>query len=154
MSTNITLNYGRKSSGIRSRDLTWELASSRLSQRSWSDDVKQARLALFEPWQKSVDIPKYELQWQDVALVAHETWIAERVYCAATMLRGSVDIDLEKRGGVPVVHGTRVPVATILAELAEDATLDEIAADFDLDASVLRTIIHGIAIHLDRPFVK
>jgi len=70
------------------------------------------------------------------------------------MLRDSIDIDLEKRGGVPVVHGTRVPVATILAELAEDATLGEIADALDLDANVLRTMIQGIAIHLDRPFLK
>jgi uncharacterized protein (DUF433 family) len=124
---------------------------------SWGDDARQAQLVLRQPWQKP---PRPEwitynaMLSQSPRLAQHETWIAERLRCAATMLRDSVDIDLEKRGGIPVVRGTRVPVATILAELAEDARLGEIAVDLDLDASVLRAIIHGIAIHLDRPFLK
>lgn len=33
-------------------------------------------------------------------------------------------------GGVPVVVGTRVPIRTILASLAEGSSFDEILADF------------------------
>ena len=33
-------------------------------------------------------------------------------------------------GGEPVVTGTRVPIRTILASLAEGATIEEITADF------------------------
>lgn len=84
----------------------------------------------------------------------YETWIAERLRCATIMLRDTIDIDPEKRGGVPVVKGTRVPVATILAELAEDATISSVADDRALDATVLQKILQGIAIHLDRSFLK
>lgn len=33
-------------------------------------------------------------------------------------------------GGVPVIKGTRVPVRTILASLAEGASVEQIVADF------------------------
>jgi uncharacterized protein (DUF433 family) len=33
-------------------------------------------------------------------------------------------------GGQPVIFGTRVPLRTVLASLAEGATIDEIVADF------------------------
>ncbi len=33
-------------------------------------------------------------------------------------------------GGQPVLRGTRVPLRTVLASLAEGATIDEIVADF------------------------
>jgi uncharacterized protein (DUF433 family) len=33
-------------------------------------------------------------------------------------------------GGVPVVKGTRIPIRTILASLAEGAQIEEILADF------------------------
>jgi uncharacterized protein (DUF433 family) len=70
------------------------------------------------------------------------------------MLRDSIDIDPGKRGSVPVIKGTRVPVAMILAELAEDVTASSIASDLGLDFAVIQKILHGIAIHLDRPFLK
>jgi len=100
--------------------------------------------------------------WRDVVApqsrkpldLRHETWIAERLRIAATMLRDSIDIDPEKRGSVPVIKGTRVPVATVLAELAEDANVSSIADDLGLDSAVLQGMLHGMAIHLDRPFLK
>jgi uncharacterized protein (DUF433 family) len=112
---------------------------------------------------RSESVKKYPLvPWPNVVApqirkslgLRHETWIAERLRYAATVLRDSIDIDPEKRGSVPVVRGTRVAVATILAELAEDATLSGIADDLDLDFTVLRKILQGIAIHLDRPFLR
>lgn len=33
-------------------------------------------------------------------------------------------------GGVPVVKGTRIPIRTVLASLAEGSSVDEILADF------------------------
>ena len=33
-------------------------------------------------------------------------------------------------GGVPVVRGTRIPIRTVLASLAEGSGVDEILADF------------------------
>ena len=50
--------------------------------------------------------------------------------------------DPEICGGEPVVKGTRVPVRTILASLAEGAWIDEILADFPtLKEEALRAVI-------------
>lgn len=113
----------------------------------WFEQTKQGSLVVWPS--KTVNFPV-----RNPERLRHETWIAERLRNAATMLRDSIDIDAEKRGSVPVIKGTRVPVATILAELAEDATVSSIADDLEIDSTVLRTILHGMAIHLDRPFLK
>lgn len=45
-------------------------------------------------------------------------------------------------GGEPAIRGTRVTVRTVLASLAEGATVDEILADFPtLSESLVRAII-------------
>jgi uncharacterized protein (DUF433 family) len=45
-------------------------------------------------------------------------------------------------GGQPVVRGTRVPLRTVLASLAEGATIEEIIADFPtLTADQVRAVI-------------
>jgi len=113
----------------------------------WSEQAEQHRTLV--PWRDVVDP-----QLRKSLGLRYETWIAERLRCAATMLRDTIDIDPEKRGGVPLVKETRVPVATILAELAEDVTVTDIADDLDLDSAILRKILKGIAIHLDRPFLR
>ena len=84
----------------------------------------------------------------------HEQWIAERLRFAATVLRESVTIDPDIRGGVPVLKGTRVPIAQIVAEICEDASLSEIAEDLDLDVGLIVKALEGMAIHLDRPFFR
>lgn len=84
----------------------------------------------------------------------HEEWIVERLRFAAIMLRDSVTIDAEIRGGVPVLKGTRVPVAQVLAEIADNATVSEIADDLDLEQEVIVKLLEGMAIHLDRPFFR
>ena len=45
-------------------------------------------------------------------------------------------------GGEPVIRGTRVPLKTILASLAEGASIEEILADFPtVTAENLRAVI-------------
>jgi uncharacterized protein (DUF433 family) len=45
-------------------------------------------------------------------------------------------------GGEPVVRGTRVTIRTVLASLAEGATVEEIVADFPtLTPEVVRAVI-------------
>lgn len=45
-------------------------------------------------------------------------------------------------GGEPVIRGTRVPIRTILARLAEGAWIDEILADFPtLTEAQIRVVI-------------
>lgn len=77
-----------------------------------------------------------------------------RLRAAASMLQDSVEINLDKRGGVPVLKGTRVPISLILAELAGNASLSEIADDLDLDKDLIRGFLEGMAVHFDRPFAK
>lgn len=77
--------------------------------------------------------------------------LKSQLEAAARMLQDSVTLDSNIRGGVPVVRGTRVPVARILAEVADDASLSEISDDLDLDREVLIKLINGLANYLDRP---
>ena len=45
-------------------------------------------------------------------------------------------------GGVPVIAGTRVPLRTVLASLAEGANVEEIMADFPtVTADAIRAVI-------------
>ena len=89
-----------------------------------------------------------------VTFTGCEAWTAEHLRGQRHCSRDSIDIDPEKRGGVPMVKGTRVPVATILAELAEGATIGGVAADLDLDPEILRKMIQGIAGHFDCSFSR
>jgi uncharacterized protein (DUF433 family) len=53
-----------------------------------------------------------------------------------------IDQDPRICGGEPVIKGTRVTLRTVLASLAEGASLDEILADFPtLSADDLRAVI-------------
>ena len=80
--------------------------------------------------------------------------VADRIREAAVMLRDSVEINARKRGGVPVFKGTRVPIALILAELANNANVPEIAEDLGLSEDLIRGFLEGMAIHFDRSFIQ
>jgi len=67
-------------------------------------------------------------------------------------LSSVVEIHNEIRGGMPVLKGTRIPIATILAELGEDTTITEIAEDYDINAQQIKVLIEGLAILLERSF--
>lgn len=41
-----------------------------------------------------------------------------------------ISVDHRVMGGVPCIKGTRIPVATVVAIVAEGATTDQILADF------------------------
>jgi uncharacterized protein (DUF433 family) len=101
----------------------------------------------FSYWFESAGVPKSRG-------LRHEQWVAERLRFAVRMLRETIEVNPQKRGGVPVLSGTRVPVAQILAEIADDASVSEIAAELDLDAECIRKLLEGIASYLDRPFFR
>jgi len=101
-----------------------------------------------------------DADWDTQAIVRSE-WVARveqrvarRLREAAVMLRDSIEMNIGKRGGAPVLKGTRVPIAQILADLANNANVSEIADDLDLSESLIRGFLQGMAIHLDRPFFK
>ena len=80
--------------------------------------------------------------------------MAQRLHEATVVLQDSIEINVGKRGGVPVLRGTRVPIAQILAELANNFSLAEIADDLDLSEDLIRGFLQGMALHFDRPFFK
>lgn len=80
-----------------------------------------------------------------------DQWLAVRLQHATQALGESVEVNPAIRGGIPVVRGTRFPVARVLAELADGLSLSQIADDFDLDISTLRQVVESFSILLDRP---
>lgn len=86
--------------------------------------------------------------------MALEQRIAERLRFAAISLDATIEIDPHKRGGVPVIKGTRFTVAQLLGEVADGYNITQISDDLDLDVTQVKEIIHGFAIYLDRPFFK
>ncbi len=79
--------------------------------------------------------------------------LAYRAQEATRLLVDSVEINKSKRGGVPVVRGTRFSVAQVLAELAEDHRVSEISSEYEMDLQRLRDILNGLALHLDKPLI-
>ncbi len=80
-----------------------------------------------------------------------EEWLAERARHSMTVLRECVEVSPGKQGGVPVLRGTRFTVAQLFAEIGEGRSLPEIAADFGLDLGLMKKLMEGLAIQLDRP---
>jgi uncharacterized protein (DUF433 family) len=74
---------------------------------------------------------------------------------AVNLLDDCVEVHPGKRGSVPVLAGTRFTLAQLLAELAEgDRSVDQIAANFDLDSEAVRAFLEGLSIYLDRPMLQ
>ncbi|MGO8751666.1 MAG: DUF433 domain-containing protein [Thermoguttaceae bacterium] len=100
---------------------------------------------------ESWELPRiFRTVWTERA----EYRLARRLREAVVMLQNSVEINPQKRGGVPVLKGTRVTIAQVIAELSDDLSLSEIADDLGLDEMQSRCFLEGMAIHLDRPFVR
>lgn len=83
--------------------------------------------------------------------IRKDEWLSQKLDFAMTTLNELVEIDPDIRGGIPVVRGTRIPVARILAEIAADSRLSEIADDFGIDCDTLKKLLDGIATKVDRP---
>lgn len=98
--------------------------------------------------------PIRPLNSSSLSELRHEEWFAERLRVAITALRDCIVVSPRVRGGVPVLKGTRVPISQILAELAEDQRVSDVAEDLQLDGDAIRRLLEGIAGYLDRPFVK
>src|SRR5271166_315173 len=60
-------------------------------------------------------------------LIADEEWMAERFRHAGLLMRECIEVDPERRGGIPVVRGTNFTVAQLLQELAEGKNIADIA---------------------------
>ena len=89
-----------------------------------------------------------------VPSISTEQWLAERARQAALELRDCVEVDANKLGGVPVLKGTRISVAQILAEIGEGQSIQAVADDFALDVAQVKKLVTGLAICIDRPLAK
>jgi uncharacterized protein (DUF433 family) len=57
-----------------------------------------------------------------------------------------ISVDPAKMGGVPCIRDLRMPVATVVAMVADGMTVDEILADFpDLEAEDIKEALHFAA---------
>jgi uncharacterized protein (DUF433 family) len=79
-------------------------------------------------------------------------WLIERARFSLLSLRDCVEVNPNKRGGVPVLRGTRFTVAQLFAEIGEGRSIGDIAEDFELDLAVIKELFESFSIQLDRPF--
>ncbi|HEV3004038.1 MAG TPA: DUF433 domain-containing protein [Pirellulales bacterium] len=79
--------------------------------------------------------------------------IQDRLRFAAESLRDCVEIDADKRGGIPVIKGTRFPVSQLLGEIADSELLEELADEFGLSYEVIKRLLEGLSVCLDQPLV-
>ncbi len=82
----------------------------------------------------------------------HQFWLADRMNYAKLLLSDSIEVHADIRSGVPVLQGTRVPLSQVLAEIADGASITEIADDLEIDENPIREFIQGFSIFVDRPF--
>ena len=54
-------------------------------------------------------------------------------------------VDQAVRFGRPVIRGTRVPVATVVAKLAGGMSVDEIVAEYDVSVEDVQAALHYAA---------
>jgi uncharacterized protein (DUF433 family) len=83
-----------------------------------------------------------------------EEWYVQCVYYGVVSLHQCVEVDPHRRGGVPVLKGTRVTVAEALGELAESCGIGEVADNFDLDSENLKCLLNGLSLLVNRPHLK
>lgn len=96
-------------------------------------------------WGRSIKIARRN------RLRAHD-WYIECAIHGNELLKAALEINKSKRGGIPVLRGTRFTASQALAEIAESDSISEVASDFDLDEAILRQLLNGLALTLDRPF--
>jgi len=61
-----------------------------------------------------------------------------------------ITVDRRYRSGVPVIEGTRFPVATLLAELADSRSFWETTQEYDLPPVACKRALEGLASALNQ----
>lgn len=80
-------------------------------------------------------------------------WCIECYLHGIRTLESVIEIDPGKRGGIPVLVGTRFTVAQVLAELAETQGVEEVAATYRLDAEAIRGLLDGMSLLMQKPMI-
>src|SRR5260370_38348950 len=88
---------------------------------------------------------------KDGEAFSQEEWLLERARFAARLLRNCVEVHPNKRGGIPVLLGTRYTVAQLFAEMAGGRSIQDIAEGFDLDLESIKAPLPGLSAGLARP---
>lgn len=70
---------------------------------------------------------------------------------AAIALSTNIEAHPDKRGGVPVIRGTRFKIAQLLAEFSDSSAVYDIAKDYDLNPKQIKSILRLMATYLDQP---
>ena len=91
------------------------------------------------------------IKMASVRSVRQEQWFSECVQWGDKALQNAVEIDPKRRGGIPVLKGTRFTVGQTLAELADSTGVPEVANRFDLDQETIRELLYGLALLAERP---
>ncbi len=106
-----------------------------------------------------IEVPEREsvAMWEGVStpsmrLVEHQIWLADRMNYAVRLLSDSIEVHGDIRSGVPVLRGTRVPLSQVLAEIADGASIIEIADDLEINENAICEFIRGFSVLVDRPF--
>ncbi len=79
-------------------------------------------------------------------------WFIECLMYAQIALQHAVDVDAKRRGGMPVLKGTRFTVAQALAELAESDGVREVAERCTLREEDIRALLFGLSSLVERPW--
>lgn len=78
--------------------------------------------------------------------------ILRRLRHAVDLLSESVDIDPERRGGIPVLRGTRFKLSQIIQEMVDgNHGPASVADDMHLSWSTVKNALEGLSIALDVP---
>jgi uncharacterized protein (DUF433 family) len=127
-----------------------------------TDDFSLARFVRSEKvlpitWAKNISDYPVEADWarfilfHDTANIRAAEWYIECALAGARLIRDSVVVDPDRRGGIPVLMGTGFTVSQTLVELADSSGVVEVADEFDLDADVIRKMLNGLSLLLGKP---
>ena len=88
-------------------------------------------------------------------------WVVDRIKeefenfgFANNELKNLIEMQSEKRGGVPVFKGTGISISQFIAELADNQNISDISKDFSLSIGKMRKLLHALAIILDKSYDK
>lgn len=81
-------------------------------------------------------------------------WYFECILLGYDTLKEVVDINPKRRGGVPVLRGTRFTVSQTLAELANSSGVEEVAEQYHLDSQKVSDLLTGLSLIFMRPIEK
>ena len=70
------------------------------------------------------------------------------------MLGGSVEIDADRRAGVPVLRGTRFKVSQVLAQIAAGDSVEDLAGELELDEQLVKQFLRELAMALDQACIR